>query len=61
VSLCSSFSVWAAPVWSCSASTYAIYSSSACNTLNLGYKISFLISIKFRCYSVISLLSLSFS
>jgi hypothetical protein len=32
-----------------------------CNTLNLGYKISFLISTKFRCYPLISLLSFPFS
>jgi hypothetical protein len=32
-----------------------------CNTLNLGYKIYFLISIKFRCYSLSSSLSFSFS
>jgi hypothetical protein len=32
-----------------------------CSTLNLGYKISFLISTKFRCYSLLSLLSFSFS
>jgi hypothetical protein len=32
-----------------------------CNTLNLGYKISFLISTKFIYYSLIPLLSFSFS
>jgi hypothetical protein len=31
-----------------------------CNTLNLGYKISFLISTKFRCYPLFSLLFFSF-
>jgi hypothetical protein len=31
-----------------------------CNTLNLGYKIYFLISTKFRCYSLISSISFIF-
>jgi hypothetical protein len=36
-------------------------SKSICNTLNLGYKISFLIFTKFRCYPLFSLLFFSFS
>jgi hypothetical protein len=32
-----------------------------CNTLNLGYKISFLISTKFKCYPLYFLLFYSFS
>jgi predicted aspartyl protease len=32
-----------------------------CNTLNLGYKISFLRSTKFRCYPLFSMLFFSFS
>jgi hypothetical protein len=37
-----------------------VESEPRCNTLNLGYKISFLIFTKFRCYPLFSLLFFSF-